>query len=164
MSFERAMVFVAWWEGGLVDDPHDPGGLTNHGISKRQYPDLDIAALTKEQAAEIYRRDYWEAARCGEMPPPLALVVFDSAVNQGVPRAIQCLQRACGATADGIPGPRTMDAAQRAWARSPERLLREICLHRLMHYTAISGWSRYGEGWSKRLLDCLVTATRMLAR
>jgi lysozyme family protein len=164
VTFSQAMAFVLRWEGGMVDDPNDPGGLTNHGISQRAYPDLDIASLTREGVIEIYRRDYWDRARCGEMPAPLALVVFDSAVNQGVTQSVRCLQRAAGASVDGVIGPATMESAIRAWQRRPERLLRDVCLQRLLHYSAIGGWVHYRVGWSKRLLDCLQVATQMLAR
>ena len=57
MTFEEAMTFVLHYEGGYVNNPHDPGGETNYGISKRQYPDLDIQAITPSQALGIYRRD-----------------------------------------------------------------------------------------------------------
>lgn len=163
-SFDLAMAFVLRWEGGLVDDPRDPGGLTNHGISQRAYPALDIRALTREQVVEIYRRDYWAAARCEEMPAPMGLVIFDSAVNQGVKMAAKCLQRSVGVRADGVLGPATMEAAIRTWGQSPERLLRDVCYHRLMHYTGLPGWGDWGTNWGKRLLDCLTTAVRMLER
>ncbi len=163
-GFDRALAFVLQWEGGLADDPRDPGGLTNHGISQRAYPDLDIRALTKEQVVEIYRRDYWTASRCEEMAIPVALVVFDGAVNHGVKQMTRCLQRAVGVDADGVLGAVTMAAAIQAWSNSPELVLRDVCHQRLMHYTSLRTWEIFGGGWSKRLLDCLVTATRMLER
>ena len=55
-------------EGGYVNDPQDPGGETNWGISKRSYPGEDIKNLTLDQAAAIYRRDYWDMARAGDLP------------------------------------------------------------------------------------------------
>src|SRR3990167_11517248 len=113
-AFDQALAFVLEWEGGLVSDPNDAGGLTNHGISQRPYPDLAIAALTRDDVVAIYARDYWAPIRGDELPAPLALVVFDSAVNQGVSRAIVCLQRALGVADDGELGPVTMEAGQRA--------------------------------------------------
>jgi lysozyme family protein len=163
-AFDQSLAFVLKWEGGLVNDSNDPGGLTNHGISQRAYPGLDIRGLTKQDVVSIYQRDYWEPARCGEMPAPVALVVFDSAVNQGVSRAVQCIQAACGESADGIPGPRTMEASRRKWQRDPGRFLRDICHARLMHYTGLSRWDIYGSGWGKRLLDCLRASVEMMAR
>jgi lysozyme family protein len=83
-DFDRSITFVLQSEGGYTCDPDDPGGETRWGISKRAYPDLDIKALTMEQAKEIYLRDYWQKAGCDALPWPLDLIVFDAAVNQGV--------------------------------------------------------------------------------
>lgn len=163
-AFDQALAFVLGWEGGLVNDPKDPGGLTNHGISKLAYPALDVAALTREQIVEIYRRDYWEPARCMDMPVPLALLVFDSAVNQGISTAVKCLQRACEVEDDGAAGPRTMLAAHAGWTLDPGLLLREMALQRLLHYSAIPGWATYRVGWSRRLLDALRVSVGMLGR
>lgn len=88
MSFDQAVKFVLEREGGYVNDPQDPGGETNYGISKRAYPNVNIKALTPEDAAVIYKRDYWSPAGCDQMTPGMALVVFDTAVNVGVNRAV----------------------------------------------------------------------------
>lgn len=80
-GFAAALELLLHFEGGYVNDPNDAGGETKYGISKRAYPNLDIASLTKSDAAEIYLRDYWDACRCSEMPEPLSLSVFDYAVN-----------------------------------------------------------------------------------
>jgi lysozyme family protein len=70
-EFTYAVNEVLRSEGGLVNDPADPGGLTNYGISQRAYPGVDIAKLTKEEAIAIYYRDYWLAAKCDKLPPAL---------------------------------------------------------------------------------------------
>jgi len=86
MSFERAIDFTLKWEGGYSNDPTDPGGETKYGISKRAHPDLDITNLTLEDAKDIYRTEYWNASGCDNLPEPLDIVVFDTAVNMGVGR------------------------------------------------------------------------------
>ena len=63
-SFDEIIEVVLHHEGGYVNDPKDPGGETNYGISKRAYPDVDIKNLTEDGAKDIYRRDYWEKYRC----------------------------------------------------------------------------------------------------
>lgn len=113
-AWEKVIEFVLAYEGGLTDDPTDPGGLTNFGISQRAYPDLDIRALTVNDAKKIYKRDYWDACRCGEMPEPFAICLFDAAVNMGVRKAIKILQVALRLHPDGIIGPKTMDAVNLA--------------------------------------------------
>ena len=71
-------------EGGFVDDPVDRGGKTKFGISQRAYPKLDIANLTEQQAAAIYKRDYWDAINADSLPEGVREMAFDAAVNQGV--------------------------------------------------------------------------------
>ncbi len=92
-DFPRALGIVLRFEGGYVNHPQDPGGETKYGISKRAYPDLDIKALTKAQAGEIYRKDYWEPLRCDELAWPLNLVHFDAGVNHGKGQARKFLLR-----------------------------------------------------------------------
>ncbi len=91
LGFDKAWEFTKRWEGGYVNDPKDPGGETKYGISKKAYPNLDIGKLTEDEAKEIYRQDYWEAAKCGELSIDLGVAVFDSAVNCGVTRALRWL-------------------------------------------------------------------------
>ena len=95
----------------------DQGGLTKYGISQRAYPDLDIANLSREKAAELYRRDYWDRAKCGKFPPVIAMILMDAAVNAGVRQGWILLQRAINAAlvdhsigVDGMAGPETISA------------------------------------------------------
>lgn len=84
LLFQRCILFVLSEEGGYVNSPADPGGETNFGISKRSYPDVDIRALTKAQAIEIYRRDYWTPSGAAVAPWPMCLAILDAAVLQGL--------------------------------------------------------------------------------
>ncbi len=58
------------WEGGYVNDAHDPGGETNMGISKRSYPHEDIKDLTRDEAIAIYWRDFWEEPKIDQLGCP----------------------------------------------------------------------------------------------
>jgi hypothetical protein len=91
-NFDKALAFVLRWEGGYSNDPHDPGGETKFGISKRSYPDVNIKDLTRESAAAIYRRDYWDVMHCDTRGPSMGLAVFDSAVNCGIARTTLWLE------------------------------------------------------------------------
>lgn len=93
LSFGVDMTFVFKWEGGYVNDPDDPGGETNFGISKRSYPNVDIKNLTRQAAQEIYQRDYWNAINGDTLDPSLACVALDTAINMGVGRAKQFLDQ-----------------------------------------------------------------------
>lgn len=94
--FDRIMKIVFRHEGGYVNDPDDLGGETNFGITARRYPDLDIKNLTKEQAKEIYHRDFWLPMKMERFKDNinLALNVFDMAVNAGKQYAELCLSKA----------------------------------------------------------------------
>lgn len=156
MFFSRAMDTVFAVEGGYVDDEHDAGGQTKYGISKAQYPNLDIANLTKEDARAIYERDYWNRYRCGELPWCFALLLFDSVVNHHPTNPIKWLQRAVGATPDGVIGPRTIAAAH-ACRDKPEAVA-NFLLARLEHFESRPNYARYADGWRKRLFKVALAA------
>lgn len=148
MNFEGAFAVVIGHEGGYVFHPEDPGGETKYGISKRAYPHVDIARLTLDDARAIYRRDYWEPARCHELPDALALQVFDAAVNHGVRSAAKMLQSAVGADVDGVIGPQTMAAA---WRTNPVRAAIRFNAARLEFYTTLPTFASFGRGWTRRV-------------
>lgn len=158
-TFDSAIAVVLRHEGGYMNDPDDPGGETNFGISKRSYPDTDIRNLTREQAAEIYRRDFWDANHCGEINDPgIALGLFDFAVNAGGGRAIGILQKSLcetGSTVsvDGKIGPKTIYAVNAH--QRPTGLLAEFTARRLEYYAGL-GKPKYLVGWFRRTLDCVL--------
>lgn len=111
--FIEANSFTHKHEGGTNNDPVDRGGLTKYGISKKQYPEIDITALTFAQATYLYHRDYWNVIRGDSLKPVLSTVMFDSAVNCGQRSAILWLQLSCNLLGsklkdDGIMGPNTL--------------------------------------------------------
>lgn len=125
--FEAAQAFVARWEGGLVDHPNDPGGITNRGVSLRWLRSIgcdidgdgdidadDIRAVTPEISAQLFHAHFWAAPRLHELPPLVAVAVYDGAVNQGAPRTVRQLQIACNRSGgmplamDGQIGPNTI--------------------------------------------------------
>lgn len=157
--FEIALAEVLRAEGGYSNDPQDPGGETRWGISKRAHPELDIRALTREQASAVYRADYWDTVRCGEFPARVAIALFDSAVNQGPAAAVRLLQEALGASADGVVGKQTIAAA---FATDSKLLLVAFLARRATHYASLPTFSRFGLGWMRRLFAlqqaCLLMA------
>ena len=158
-SFDRALEFVMGMEGGLSDDPSDPGGMTKWGISRRAHPGVDVESLTREQAADIYRREYWEACRCEAMPGPVALAVFDEAVNQGVQAAKQDLQTALGVKVDGVVGPVTMAAVD---GMATGDLVEKLVAARMVRYARVvaknPSMDRFVRGWMARGLACMRAA------
>ena len=159
--FAAAVERVLANEGGYSHLPEDPGGATNFGISQRDYPKLDIANLTREDAIGIYFRDFWKAGRFEELPTAVAIKVFDLSVNIGAARATHCLQRAlraCGArlTEDGAMGNSTLLAANHT---DGAMLLAALRSEAAGYYRAtVEGFRRAGregadsflEGWLNR--------------
>lgn len=155
-AFEVAVARVLRFEGGYTDDSAigDRGGATNHGISERAYPGLNIGALTREQAMALYRSDYWDRPRIGELPDRIAIAVLDAAVNSGPSAAIRWLQAALGVAQDGIIGDQTLTAARAA--EDVSRVLMRFNGARLRFLTGISSWPSFGRGWSRRVADNLM--------
>lgn len=146
-AFDRAVALILELEGGYSNDPHDLGGETAFGISKRAYPDLNIASLTVDDAKAIYRRDYWERTRCGEMPWGFAVTAFDAAVNQGPWAAASLLQLAVRVECDGKIGPKTLAAVNQA---GPDEL-HDYLARRCVRYAQHARFEFYGRGWFRRI-------------
>jgi lysozyme family protein len=169
VSFDRAFAYVVSpaVEGEFSDDPDDRGNWTSgvigqgelkgtkFGISAMSYPELDIRNLTIGQAREIYERDFWRLARCHEMPPEVALAVFDAAINQGVGSAIRMLQIALNVDSDGVIGPKTLAAIR---SRSSRKLLIDFTAERLMRYVDSATWNKHGRGWTRRAVRTALEA------
>ncbi len=157
MTFEQAVELLLEFEGGYVFDANDPGGETNHGISKRAYPKLDIKNLTKAEAITIYFQDFWTPLKMLLIPDRLRLCLFDSAVNQGVDRTVKILQAAAGTVQDGELGSLTLAALKN---RNDMDTLSALVQLRLAHYIKLPHWERFGKGWAKRLLTVTVASCR----
>jgi lysozyme family protein len=124
MSFDICLPEILHSEGGLADDPDDPGGRTYRGVIQRNYdayrrgkklPLQDVLKMSNWELYEIYQRNYWFEAGCQQIPADysrLQLLHFDCAVNCGPTAAIKLLQTAVGVKADGLFGPKTLAAIQ----------------------------------------------------
>lgn len=150
------------WEGGWDDDPVDPGGATMQGITIGEFaawhhekldngsaPALKAALrqMDVETRDSIYRVNYWQACRCGELPPGVDLAVFDQAVNQGVSKAIKTLQQSVGVTADGHLGVKTFAAVH---AGNHITIIQKMMEERRRYYRALKTFYRFGRGWLNR--------------
>jgi lysozyme family protein len=157
-NFDAALAHVLTFEGGYSDHPSDPGGATNLGITidvlsayrgQRVSKD-EVRALTKAEAAAIYRSRYWDAVSCAALPAGADLAVFDCAVNQGVGRAARFLQQAANVRADGRIGPVTLAAVAAAPGGT---LLTEFMALRMQSYASLQRlFKTFGLGWSRRLM------------
>ena len=158
-AFAAALAFVFAREGGYSNDPHDAGGETSFGITAAALQNAQVAGLvqtgitpktlTREHAAAIYRHFYWDACRCEEFPPVVAVPLFDCAVNQGPVTAILMLQRALGVAVDGKIGPETLAAAKAAKAGD---VLVDFLARRLVRYAQSPQVDVFMGGWARRVL------------
>lgn len=165
--FEKCLTEVLRHEGGYVDHPDDPGGATNMGITRKTLarwrkvtpwtalPKASVAALTRDEAALIYRANYWNVARAGSMPAGVDLALFDFAVNSGPDRAVRVLQVALGVAADGEIGPVTLAAVE---AADPRRLINVLCDRRLSFLQRLTSFSAFGRGWTRRVAEIRAAA------
>jgi lysozyme family protein len=163
-NFGACVAHVFLSEGGYVDHPNDPGGATNMGITiktlaayrGRKVTKAEVKALTKSEAAEIYRKNYWDAVSGDYLPRGLDLVAFDGAVNSGPARGAEWLQQALGVAPDGRIGPKTIAAANSTYA--PAAIARNIAIRRTFmksirdKKTKALLWDTFGRGWNNRLL------------
>jgi len=149
MTFEQCIPHIFRHEGGYVYDCRDPGGETQWGISKRAYPNLDIQMLTKEEAYDIYRKDYWNKIKADELPETIRLIVFSSAVNQGVGQASRFIQKMVKVSQDGIIGPKTLLALREI---NPKALKYAFLKLQSEHYFSLNK-PEFIKGWILRLLD-----------
>lgn len=154
-------------EGAYSDDPNDPGNWTGgekgkgelkgtkYGVSAATYPQLDIKSLTRDQAAQIYWRDFWVTIKGDQLPPRVALVVFDSAVNQGPGVAAKLLQQDLDVEMDGDIGPQTIAAAR---TKDQTETVLDFLSRRAMRYAKTKNFDKDGRGWNKRLLRLAMEA------
>ena len=147
-TFPDCIAHVLAAEGGLVNDPKDPGGVTKFGISQRSYPALDIRALSLDEAKAIYQRDYWDQIQGEALPAGLDLLVLDHAVNAGPARAVRLLQHLVGVPEDGLMGPVTLAGVAIA---DPQDLIARYSELRLDFYRDLPTWRHFGAGWSRRV-------------
>ena len=157
LYFDHAFEAIIRAEGGYVNDPQDPGGETKYGISKRQYPLLDIPSLTLTEARVIYHRDYWTPIKGIELPWPMAALILDTAINQGVDVAKRLTQKALGVTQDGLFGPITLQALN---TQSSNELAARFLADRALRYTGTRNFDHYGRGWFKRLFALTMEVSR----
>ena len=168
---ERALKLVLRHEGGFVNDPHDPGGATNLGVTiataraagldKDGDGDVDVAdvrALTIDDAVKVYTDRYWHKVRASELPPGVDYCAVDAAIHSGPRQAVKWLQRAAGVTADGILGPVTLEAVR---ATETHVLIDRFCDDRLAFMRRLKTWPRYRNGWTRRVEEVRTEAKAM---
>ena len=158
-------------EGGYVNHPKDPGGMTNLGITKRVYEEWvgysvsenTMQNLKKEDVAPIYKKNYWDRVKGDQLPEGLDLCVFDFGVNAGTGRAAKYLQTMIGTVADGGIGPNTLKKLDEyVKEHGLNETIKSYQVERQKYYESLSTFETFGRGWTKRVIETTRLALEMI--
>jgi lysozyme family protein len=167
-NWQKSFELMLKSEGGFVNHPSDPGGMTNLGVTKatwenwvgRASDEAEMRSLTPEKVEPLYKKKYWDAVRGDEIENGgVAYLLFDFAVNAGPGRAIKVMQSAVGVTPDGGFGPMTLAAVQ---AIDPVELIEKFSQAKEDFYRSLGTFATFGKGWLNRVADVKVKANSML--
>ena len=166
-NFDKALAAVLVHEGGYVNNPKDPGGMTNLGCTKAVWEEhcghsvdeKTMRALTPVDVGPLYKRKYWDKVQGDELPSGVDYVVFDAAINSGAGRAAKWLQACVGVEPDGGIGPKTLAAVQ---AFNSKQLVEDYTKRRLSFLMDLPTWDTFGKGWTRRVLEVETTGLKLV--
>jgi lysozyme family protein len=153
-NFKECLDLVLKSEGGWVNNPNDPGGETNLGVTKRVWeewvghPVKTLKNLTKDDVAPLYELKYWKASYCEVLPRGLDFVVFSMAVNSGPGRSVKLLQSSVGCLPDGVIGPRTRGLIS---SSNSADIIKKFSTARREYYQSLKVFPIFGKGWLARV-------------
>jgi len=167
-NFDAALKAVLHHEGGFVNHPADPGGMTNLGVTKKvweewvghEVDEKTMRALTPELVGPMYKAKYWDKIKGDDLPEGVDYTVFDAAVNSGPGRAAKWLQSCVGVEPDGGIGPKTLAAVA---AFDPAELVEDYAKRRLSFLMDLPHWGTFGKGWGRRVAEVQTVASSMTA-
>jgi lysozyme family protein len=167
-NFESALEAVLHHEGGFVNHPADPGGMTNLGVTKKvweewvghEVDEKTMRGLTPEIVGPMYKAKYWDKVKGDELPSGVDYAVFDAAVNSGPGRAAKWLQGCVGVEQDGGIGPKTLAAVS---AINSAELVEDYAKRRLSFLMDLPHWGTFGKGWGRRVAAVQTVAATMTA-
>lgn len=155
ISFDEAFDRLLGNEGGYTNDPNDPGGETNWGITiaeaRRHGYTGSMRDLPRDFAKSIYKSDYWDILG-DDVHPAIKFQGFDFGVNAGVGTSIRKMQAAIGVADDGRWGP---VSAAKLKSMDINDVLMRFAAQRLFFYTSLSHWPDFGKGWTRRIANDL---------
>ena len=165
-NFEQCLALVLKHEGGFVNNPKDPGGMTNLGVTKKVWEayvghpvdESAMRALGPQDVAPLYKKQYWDKISGDSLPFGVDYATFDMAVNSGVSRAAKTLQQVLGVGADGKIGQATINACEAANARE---VATGVCEARLAFLQSLPTYDTFGRGWANRVASVEKTAFDM---
>lgn len=154
--FAHSFKLLLKHEGGFVNHPKDPGGMTNLGVTKRAWESYvghsvgeeEMRALTPAKVEPFYKAKYWDLVKGDELPSGLDHCLFDTCVNSGPSRAVMLLQDALGIPIDGHLGPMTLGAIAH---HALGQLISSYTTVRLAYLEDLPTWGTFGKGWKTRV-------------
>ena len=154
-NWDECFAMVIKSEGGFVNHPKDPGGMTNLGVTRsaweafinRKVTEDEMRALTPELVKPFYKALYWDRLKGDVLPDGVDYAAYDFAVNSGIQTAIRKLQAAIGAADDGHWGPASAAALA---AMDVNDVLMRFMAQRLRFWVKCSAWPTMGGGWANR--------------
>ena len=166
-NFQKCLDLVLKSEGGFVNNPKDPGGMTNLGVTAttwsnfkgRNTNEKEMRSLTRDDVAPLYEKKYWNACKCDDLPSGIDYLVFDFAVNSGPGRSIKILQKALGIPEDGAIGPVTIQTID---VMDKTELINRFSNAKKQFYESLPTFSTFGKGWLNRVDETRVYASEML--
>ena len=166
-NWETAFEKVLAHEGGYVNDPRDPGGRTNLGVTQRAWEayvghpvdEEFMRKLTPNVVKPFYKAMYWDKIKGDQLPSGVDYAAYDLAVNSGVGRAAKYLQELVGVKADGSIGPASLAAIAKYDSRE---LLVLLCEKRLEFLQRLPTYQTFGKGWSRRVAEVKLAASEMV--
>lgn len=165
-NWDDSFAAVLKHEGGFVNHPKDPGGMTNLGVTKaaweaylnRSVTEAEMRALTPFIVKPFYKAMYWDKIKGDQLPNGVDYAAYDLAVNSGVGRAAKYLQEIAGVPADGAIGPKSLEAIK---ACNPKELADALCDMRLAFLKRLPTFETFGKGWSRRVAEVKARADSM---
>lgn len=160
MKQNRAQVqkWIGLSEGGYVNNPKDPGGPTDRGITQRTFdawrkktgkPKAPVKGISKAEAEDIIAMQYMDPVGFDDLPSGLDYAMADYSVNSGPAKAVKDLQKIVGVSADGIMGTMTLAAVSRY---EPGKLIVALCNRRMAFVRGLRTWGTFGKGWTTRIM------------
>tara|TARA_A100001011_G_scaffold289004_1_gene300118 strand:- start:953 stop:1477 length:525 start_codon:yes stop_codon:yes gene_type:complete len=167
----KSLEAILHHEGGYVNHPKDPGGMTNLGVTKRVYEEWvgysvsenTMQNLTNEDVSPIYKKNYWDRVKGDQLPAGLDLCVFDFGVNAGTGRAAKYLQTLIGTVADGGIGPNTLKTLDAYVSKhGVKETIKNYQAERQKYYESLSTFGTFGRGWTRRVNETTEMALSMI--
>ena len=158
-NFLESVKYVLQSEGGFVNNPKDPGGATNMGVTKASWisfvkkpvHDNDIKNLTSIDVIPFYKKRYWDICLCDNLPSGIDYCIFDYAINSGPIRSVETLRRLIGLEHVGAFDKKNIESYFKQ-NEDNKVLIKKICSQRLSFLQSLKNYETFGKGWLNRVL------------